>query len=94
MLVTEVRWYGGVRVRWLEAERRPASAPHRRRDRLNVFAAAGRRAARYLQRAAFEQLEDYLLDDIGVDVEWSLRSWREREKALRRVWLAGLGGFL
>jgi hypothetical protein len=47
-----------------------------------------------VQRAAYEQLDDHLLDDIGIDDEGWLRRVRRREEALRRVWLAGLGGFL
>jgi len=41
----------------------------------------------------FEQLEDHLLDDLGIE-DGTLRGARERAEVLRRIYLAGCGGFL
>jgi len=89
-----VRRYGDVRSPWFETECCPAPSSPSWRDRLNLVSAARRWVARYGQRAAYEQLDEHLLDDIGIDEEGWLRRSRQREEALRRVWLAGCGGFL
>ncbi|MGO8918675.1 MAG: DUF1127 domain-containing protein [Stellaceae bacterium] len=89
-----VRRYSDVRAPWVGTECCPAPSFPTWRDRLNLISAACRWAARYGQCAAYEQLDDHLLDDIGIDEEGWLRRSRQREAALRRVWLAGFGGFL
>ncbi|HZB94071.1 MAG TPA: hypothetical protein VE397_21660 [Stellaceae bacterium] len=63
-------------------------------DRLNFVAAACRWASRYGRRAAYELLDDHLLDDLALDEDGRLRRRRDREAVFRKVWLAGCGGFL
>jgi hypothetical protein len=85
-----VRSYGDIRA----AECCPAPASPGWLDRLNVAAAVCRRASRYGRRAAYELLDDHLLDDVAIDEDGRLRHWRATEAVLRKVWLAGCGGFL
>ncbi|HUJ97318.1 MAG TPA: hypothetical protein VLV85_03680 [Stellaceae bacterium] len=85
-----MRSYGDVRV--VECCPMPASPGWL--DRLNLAAVVCRRASRYGRRAAYELLDDHLLDDVAIDEDRRLRRSRDREAMFRRVWLAGCGGFL
>lgn len=85
-----MRSYGDIRV----VECCPMPASPRWRDRLNLVAAVCRWASRYGRRAAYELLDDHLLDDAAIDEDGRLRNLRDREAAFRKVWLAGCGGFL
>lgn len=88
-----MRRYGDVLSPWFETENLPSAIVSKLVRRLNFISAARRWATRYGQRAVFEQLDDHLLDDIGIDVEGALSRWRQRQEVLRRGWLAGFGGF-
>jgi hypothetical protein len=85
-----VRSYGDIRV----AECCPVPGSPGWLDRLNIAAAVCRWASRYGRRAAYELLDDHLLDDVAIDLDGHLRKLRDREATFRRVWLAGCGGFL
>jgi len=85
-----VRSYGDIRV----AECCPVPGSPGWLDRLNVAATVCRWASRYGRRAAYELLDDHLLDDVAIDLDGHLRKLRDREATFRRVWLAGCGGFL
>ena len=85
-----MRSCGDVRV----VECCPMPASPRWGDRLNLVAAVCRWASRYGRRAAYELLDDHLLDDLALDEDGRLRRLRGREAVFRKAWLAGCGGFL
>ena len=60
---------------------------------LNIASAVLSSIARYSQRAAFEQLDEYLIEDIGIESGGSLGKSRRSAQAFRRVWLASCGRF-
>lgn len=63
------------------------------RDRINVFASLCRRIETYRQEAALEQLDDHLLDDIGIDHRTFERMTIQERQAFGRMWRAAYGGF-
>ena len=63
------------------------------RDRINIFAVVCRRISRNKQQVVFEQMDDRLLDDIGIDGKAVRRMTVEQKEALRRLRRAAYGGF-
>ena len=61
-------------------------------NRINVLAYLCRWVSGYRERSVFEQLEDHLLHDIGVDAASVRRPTSERERAVRRLWRIAIGG--
>jgi DNA-directed RNA polymerase subunit N (RpoN/RPB10) len=62
-------------------------------DRVNVFASLCRRIETYRQKVVLEQLDDHLLDDIGID-NWIFRRMTIQERrAYRRICRVACGGF-
>ena len=57
-------------------------------SRLNVASTVLDWIARYSQRAAFEQLDDHLIVDIGIENGGSLSKSRQSAETFRRVRLA------
>jgi uncharacterized protein YjiS (DUF1127 family) len=93
MSETPVRGYGDVGSPLPETDRHPSapsSGPH---DRPGVMSSVWNWARRRGQRKAFEELDDHLLDDIGID-DGRLRRTHQKDAAFRRMYLAGCGGFL
>ena len=64
------------------------------RDRVNLFASLCRRIETYRQKAVLEQLDDRLLDDIGIDGRTFRRMTIQQKQAVRRIiWRVACGGF-
>jgi uncharacterized protein YjiS (DUF1127 family) len=87
-----VRGSPDVRSSSLETECCLAPSCSGWRDRVNLVSTVRRWATRYGQRAAYGQLDEHLLDDIGVDEKEALSRSRQRRDVFRRMWIAGCGG--
>jgi uncharacterized protein YjiS (DUF1127 family) len=88
-----VRDLAQFRADWSVRPCCPLPASPTWRDRLNVFASLCRRIEGYRQKAVLEQLDDRLLDDIGIDGRALRRMTIQQRQAVRRMWRAACGGF-
>lgn len=82
-----------TRADWMRCQCCPPPLPSARRHRDDILSVLCRFFERYREKVMFEQLDDHLLDDIGVDVQ-SVQRVRIRERAVRRLSLTACGGHI
>jgi len=81
------------RADWVRRQCCPPPPPSARRPRAEILSVLCRFLERYRGKVTFQQLDDHLPDDIGVDVQ-SVQRLRLRERAVRRLSFIACGGHI
>ena len=82
-----------TRADWVQCQCCPPPLPSARRRPIEIFSVFCRFLEHYREKVMFQQLDDHLLDDIGVDVQ-SVQRIRLRERAVRQLSLTACGGHI
>ena len=81
-----------ARADWLSCQCCSGPSPSTWYSRFDLFSSLCRSLELYREKVMFEDLDDHVLDDVGIDSEMIRRS-RLNAYAIRRLSLVACGGF-